>query len=83
MSSYPECDQYDCMECPRRDECVDVDEESLGIEPGDAQAQAFVDHLEWRLQALESRLEEAIRFGDRIERILAHVVREYENEGED
>lgn len=72
MSSYPECDSYECEECPRRDLCVDYEPLPEVFNDGNAM-DAFVAYIEDRTNELEEKVEHLLQFEDRIMRILAAV----------
>lgn len=78
MATYPECDRYECPECPRQDDCVDRDwrpeeDDSLA-------ADAFLDYIDGRLQELEEAIAHLTRFEERVMRILAAIVKTSEED---
>ena len=78
--AYPECDQYECEECPRQDECIDRDLDDLSVEPG--AEDSFLDYVEQRFNAIERRLYALEKFKEGVERIVANATKSYE-EGSD
>ncbi len=78
--SYPECDSYECADCPRRDLCVDYeplpplpDVFSPNALSDDSVADAFIGYVDDRINELEEKVEHLCQFEDRIMRILAAV----------
>ncbi len=72
MGHYPECDSYECDECPRRDECVDYVPSGPDL-VDDRSADAFLDYIEDRLAEIEERVAHLYRFEERILHVLAAV----------
>lgn len=73
--SYPECDQYECDECPRRSDCVDYEpsEAPDGTVPVDS---AVIDRLlDERLSEIEDRLAQLEREVDGFERMISAVIK--------
>lgn len=82
--TYPECDQYECLECPRQHDCVDVDEavlEGFTTEENIA-ADALLDYFEQRFNDLERRVRECEELKAGVERMFAAMNRAYETEEE-
>jgi len=72
MAHYPECDSYECADCPRRDLCVDY-EPLPEVFNDDSVADAFIGYVDDRINELEEKIEHLCQFEDRIMRILAAV----------
>ncbi len=87
--SYPECDSYECADCPRRDLCVDYeplpplpDVFSPNALSDDSVADAFIGYVDDRINELEEKVEHLLLFEDRIMRILSAVEKNYIGEDE-
>lgn len=78
--TYPECDAYDCPECPRAPECIDRDIDELSIEP--TAEDSFIEYIDQRFNDIERRLYALEKFKDAVERLVSKATQAYENEEE-
>lgn len=78
MSSYPECDQYECEECPRASECIDVELSDLSIEP--TAEDSFIDYIDQRFNDIERRLYALEQFQQSVNKMVASATKAYEEE---
>lgn len=78
--SYPECDRFECPECPRKDDCVDYEDEwDENITESSPEEMAYYMMTD-RMDKLEEMVRETQRFVDAIERALSAMVKAYNDE---
>lgn len=69
---YPECDSFECPECPRRGVCADFELPDEALFPG-SPSEAFVDYIEDRISEIEVKVAHLYETEERMMRILAAI----------
>ena len=73
MGTYPECDRYECPECPRQQDCVEAQT------PTD-EADAWLDYVDDRINELEEQIEHLKRFEGRVLAVFSAIVKSLDHE---